>query len=65
MTLIAAVVSRAFCSIAVDRRISDSSTGRVIDDEYDKSHVLFCVNARVIVSFSGLASVGNFITHDF
>lgn len=63
MTLNITLINHKYCVIATDRRITAS--GITKDDEYDKSCVLFTDDARMGITFSGLAEVGGFNTHQW
>ena len=63
MTLIVGAMCDKYAIQVSDRRLS--SGGQVVNDESDKSTILFCNNARFIVGFTGLAGYGSFDTHSW
>jgi hypothetical protein len=62
MTLSLAVMTHAFACAVTDRRVSDQ-TGMPLDDEFDKTCTPTTTNARVAVSFCGLAKARRFHSH--
>lgn len=63
MTLSMALLTSQFVTVVTDRRLT--SGGRVQTEESDKTFALFTGDARVAVSFSGLASGRTFKTHQW
>ncbi len=63
MTLSVAILNDDFALVATDRRLS---AGRYVGtDEQDKTFALLTDDARMSVSFTGLATANGFSTHDF
>ncbi len=60
MTLIVSLANKDYVVQVSDRRLS--SNGRLIDDESNKCGVLFCLNARMVFGYTGLARYGAFST---
>ena len=63
MTLIIGAADQTSAVLAVDRRVSRD--GVFVDDETTKLTVLFTVDARVGIAFTGLARRGNFVVEDW
>lgn len=61
MTLSFSLINKDYVVAVTDRRIT-SSRG-VEDEEHDKTFVLYCNDAKMAVSFSGLAQCAGFDTH--
>lgn len=60
MTLIITFGNCDFISQLSDRRLT--ANGTLIEDESNKSSVLFCANGRLAVGFTGLAKTYEFVT---
>ena len=63
MTLIVAGVAEPFALVAADRRVSVGT--HAVDDDYNKLTALFAADAKVVVSFTGLAKAGSFDTAEW
>lgn len=61
MTLILALANKDYVVQISDRRLT--ADGVLVDDESNKSSVIFCLNGRVACGFTGLAKAGRFVTH--
>jgi hypothetical protein len=60
VTLLVSILNRDYVILLADRRIT--RRGQVISDSYNKLTVLCCHDARVAISFTGLAKAGAFDT---
>lgn len=60
MTLIVALANKDYVIQISDRRLT--TNGRLMDDESNKSSVIFSTNARLACGFTGLAKAGRFDT---
>ncbi|WP_373506591.1 hypothetical protein [Thiocapsa sp.] len=63
MTIILALGNRQQVIQLSDRRLSRN--GRLVDDESNKSGILFCPDARLAFGYTGLARYGSFKTIDW
>lgn len=57
LTLCLAVLSKNLCIVCADRRISGRAS---LSDEHNKTIVLVSADARVVLTFTGLATAGRF-----
>jgi hypothetical protein len=63
MTLLLSIANEGIAIMLSDRRIT--SNGKIVDDEFNKLCVLFCDDARMAVTFTGIATYGDFNTSDW
>lgn len=63
MTLSLALLTEDYVIAVTDRRITSGK--RLVTEEHDKTFSLFTNDARLAVSFSGLAGSAGFLTHHF
>lgn len=63
MTLIIAAGNNNFAVLAADRRLT--CDGRIVEDEANKSTIFACPNARIAISFTGLAKYGSHSTENW
>lgn len=63
MTLLLAGVTSEFGIVLSDRRVTAS--GKLVDDEANKMTAYFCTDAKVVLTFTGLAQAGSFDTGDW
>jgi hypothetical protein len=61
MTLSLGLVTHKFVCVTTDRRVSEN--GKAKDDEFDKTCTLETIDARVGVSFAGLATAAKYHAH--
>lgn len=60
MTLLVGLSGLHISVLVADRRIT--SQGKLLDDEFNKTAVLFCDDAKLAIAFTGLATWGGFDT---
>lgn len=63
MTQLIALANNRYSILLADRRITVDR--RPVEDEFNKVCVLFCYDARVVISFTGLATYEAFNTSDW
>jgi hypothetical protein len=61
MTLAIAVGNPEYAIVASDRRLTREIGGKIqiLEDESNKAIILTCINARVVVTYTGLAQIGS------
>lgn len=59
MTLVITTGTRQLIGQVSDRRLTDSNTGVVCDDEANKAVILECSDALLAISFTGLGQIGS------
>ncbi len=63
MTLLIAMARKDVAILLADRRVSRA--GKMLADEYNKVCVFFCMDAKVAIAFTGVATFGAFNTADW
>lgn len=62
MTLIINAITPRYCLQVADTRLTNANDGSLFDDDAIKTTVVYCTNAIVVISYTGLAFLDNIRT---